>query len=99
MSTSSFQTYIPADGALSLTVPEFLRGQTVILQPTGKTVKHHSDTNSLIEQFVQKVNSTERSQISDDEYVQQLHRLQHQLSGKLGSDDLSDLRDEEDRKL
>jgi len=97
MAAFQFQTFIPQDGVLSVTLPEHLR---------GKTVKLRAEPEVLIEQptelsedaftvFCNNFHSADYPAMSDEEYL----ALINSFRGSLQAVDYSDLRDETERVL
>jgi len=102
MAAFQFQTLIPQDGVLSVTLPEHLRGKTVKLraEPTMPTERQTELPTEQPEDaftlFCNSFHTVDDPAMSDEEYLAGIRSLRGILPG---SPDLSDLRDETDREL
>ena len=94
MAAFQFQTFIPQDGVLSVTLPEHLRGKTVRLRAEPEMPTEQPEDAFTL--FCNNFHTVDNITMSDEEYIADIRSLQGILSG---SPDLSDLRDETDREL
>ena len=83
MTAFQMQTFIPSDGNLSITLPEYLRGADVELVVSKTEATQPS-------QWGKKT-----PQLSKEEYIARINAYR----GTIHSVDYSDLRDETDREL
>jgi hypothetical protein len=94
MAAFQFQTFVPQDGVLSVTLPEHLRGKTVKLRAEPELpIEQPDDVFTL---YCNSFRPADCPVMSDEEYLAGIRSLRGILAG---SPDLSDLRDETDRKL
>ena len=94
MAAFQFQTFIPQDGVLSVTLPEHLRGKTVKLRAEPEVPTEQPEDAFTL--FCNNFRTVDDPAMSDEEYIAGIHSLRGILAG---SPDLSELRCEIDREL